>query len=161
MSKSLQQQYIQSIRTQILGLQNDTFKIVMLGIVQEQKNRTGTHACCVSISDLETWESGAYLVFLGYRCMWASLSEVKSRGHDSDYVLLMYLWIVSDCRIPFLFFYVHHNPALTALTMSHGWLLCILIPTIFYLFCLWFMGCLAICPSNFSYGKFDKSVSPN
>ena len=83
--------------------------------------------------------------------MWASLSEVKSRGHDSYYVLLMYLWIVSDCRIPFLFFYVHHNPVLTALTMSHGWLLCILIPTIFYLLFLWFMGHLAICPSNFFF----------
>ena len=87
--------------------------------------------------------------------MRASLSEVKSRGHDSYYVLLMYLWIVSDCRIPFLLFYVHHNPVLTALTMSHGWLLCILIPTIFYLSCLWFMGCLAICPLNFSFGKVE------
>ena len=65
MSKSQQQHYVQPIRTQTLGLQNDTFKIRMLGIVQEQKTRTGTHACCVSSWDLETWESGAYLVFLG------------------------------------------------------------------------------------------------
>ena len=40
------------------GIKNDTFKISMLGIDQEQKNSTSTHACCVSSLDLETWESG-------------------------------------------------------------------------------------------------------
>jgi hypothetical protein len=54
MSKSQLHQYIQPIRTQTLGLKNDTFKISMLGIDQEQKNNTGTHACCVSSLDLET-----------------------------------------------------------------------------------------------------------